>query len=81
MQDRGLAAYITELVGTFFLVFFICSVLILYVATGAQATDDSSGSLPFTGSGVLPFAAIGVLGLVAGLAIRRMTRRVTRAGV
>ena len=41
MQDRGLAAYITELVGTFFLVFFIACVVILYVATGAQAQFGS----------------------------------------
>lgn len=34
MQDRGLAAYISELIGTFFLVFFITSAVVLYVATG-----------------------------------------------
>jgi hypothetical protein len=50
------------------------------VATGAQRTDDSSGALPFTGSAVPLLAAIGLLGLVAGLTIRRMTRRVIRAG-
>ena len=33
MQDRGLAAYITELVGTLMLVFAICTVVMLYVAT------------------------------------------------
>ena len=36
MQDRGLAAYIAELVGTLFLVFFVTSVVVLYVATGAE---------------------------------------------
>ena len=34
MQDRGLAAYIAELIGTMLLVFFITSVVSLYVATG-----------------------------------------------
>lgn len=42
MQDRGLAAYITELVGTLFLVFGICTVIILYIATGGQAAQFGS---------------------------------------
>jgi hypothetical protein len=50
------------------------------VVTGAQATEDSSGALPFTGSGVPLLAVIGLLALAAGLVLRRMTRRVTRAG-
>ena len=33
MQDRGLAAYIAELVGTLILTFAICTVVVLYVAT------------------------------------------------
>ena len=37
MQERGLAAYLAELIGTFFLVFFICSVVVLFVSTGSQA--------------------------------------------
>ena len=41
MQDRGLAAYITELVGTFFLVFVIGTVVSLYVAAGGQAQFGS----------------------------------------
>ena len=41
MQDRGLAAYIAELVGTLFLVFFITSVVVLYVATGQNAQFGS----------------------------------------
>ena len=36
MQDRGLAAYIAELVGTFFLVFVVCTVVTLFVATIAR---------------------------------------------
>lgn len=37
MQDRGLAAYITELVGTFFLVLMIGTVVSLFLAAGGQA--------------------------------------------
>src|SRR5918995_4448357 len=33
VQDRGLAAYIAELVGTLLLVFFVTSVVALYIAT------------------------------------------------
>lgn len=41
MQDRGLAAYIAELVGTFILVFVIGTVVSLYVAAGGQAQFGS----------------------------------------
>lgn len=41
MNDRGLAAYIAELVGTMFLVFIITSVVVLYVASGATAQFGS----------------------------------------
>ena len=42
MQDRGLAAYIAELVGTLFLTFVVCTVVILYVSTGGQAAQFGS---------------------------------------
>jgi glycerol uptake facilitator protein len=41
VSDRGLAAYVAELVGTMFLVFIITSVVVLYVATGANAQFGS----------------------------------------
>lgn len=66
MQDRGLAAYITELVGTFFLVFFICSVVILYVATGAQAQFGSDFAVVGLVQGFVLFALIFALGAVSG---------------
>ena len=34
MQERGLAAYLAELIGTLLLVFFITSVVVLFVSTG-----------------------------------------------
>ena len=66
MQDRGLAAYITELVGTFFLVFFIASVVILYVATGAQAQFGSDFAVVGLAQGLVLFALIWTLGGVSG---------------
>ncbi len=66
MQDRGLAAYITELVGTFFLVFFIASVIILYVATGAQAQFGSDFAVVGLVQGFVLFALIFALGAVSG---------------
>ncbi len=41
MQDRGLSAYIAELVGTFFLVFFITAVGVLFIAAGDTAQFGS----------------------------------------
>lgn len=41
MQDRGLAAYIAELVGTLLLTFFVTSVVVLYVAAGQSAQFGS----------------------------------------
>ena len=41
MQDRGLAAYIAELIGTLFLVFVIGTVVCLYVSTGAASQTGS----------------------------------------
>ncbi len=41
MEDRGLSAYIAELVGTFFLVFFITAVGVLYIAAGDTAQFGS----------------------------------------
>ena len=42
MQDRGLAAYIAELIGTLILTFAICTVVVLYVATSATAQTGSA---------------------------------------
>jgi len=66
VQDRGLAAYITELVGTFFLVFFIACSVILYVATGAQAQFGSDFAVVGFAQGLVLFALIWTLGGVSG---------------
>ena len=41
MQDRGLAAYIAELVGTMLLVFFITTIGVLFISVGDQAQFGS----------------------------------------
>jgi MIP family channel proteins len=41
VQDRGLAAYIAELVGTFFLVLAVCTAVTLFVATSSDASQGS----------------------------------------
>ena len=41
MQDRGVAAYIAELIGTFFLVLVIGTVVSVFVSTSATSTTGS----------------------------------------
>jgi len=41
MEDRGLAAYVAELVGTFFLVFFITAIGVLFISVGDSAQFGS----------------------------------------
>jgi MIP family channel proteins len=66
VQDRGLAAYIAELVGTFFLVFFITSVATLFVATGNQAQFGSDFAVVGLVNGFVLFAMIQIFGGVSG---------------
>lgn len=66
MQDRGLAAYISELVGTFFLVFFITSAVTLYVATGADAQFGSDWAVVGLVHAFLLFGLVQFLGGVSG---------------
>lgn len=66
MQDRGLAAYIAELVGTFFLVFVIGTVISLYVAAGGQSQFGSDYAVVGLTEGLALFALIQILGGVSG---------------
>ena len=67
MQDRGLAAYIAELVGTLFLTFVVCTVVILYVSTGAQAAQFGSDfAVVGLVHGFVLFALVLTLGGVSG---------------
>jgi MIP family channel proteins len=66
VQDRGLAAYIAELIGTFLLVFFICSVVVLFVATGNQAQFGSDFAVVGLVHAFLLFGLIVMFGVVSG---------------
>lgn len=66
MQDRGLAAYIAELVGTFFLVFVIGTVVSLYVAAGDQSQFGSDYAVVGLTQGFVLFSLVTVLGGVSG---------------
>lgn len=66
MQDRGLAAYIAELVGTFFLVFFVTSAVTLFVATGNQAQFGSDFAVIGLVHAFVLFGLIMIFGGVSG---------------
>jgi MIP family channel proteins len=66
VQDRGLAAYIAELVGTLFLVFAIGVVVTLYVATSANAQTGSDFAVVGLVHGFVLFVLIAGLGAASG---------------
>ena len=66
VQDRGLAAYIAELVGTFFLVFVIGTVVSLYVSAGGGTQFGSDWAVIGLVHGFVLFMLIQVLGGVSG---------------
>ena len=62
MQERGLSAYLAELIGTFLLVFFITSVIVLFVSTGSQAQFGSDFAVVGFVEGLVLFAVIAMFG-------------------
>jgi MIP family channel proteins len=66
VQDRGLAAYIAELVGTLILTFAICTVVVLFVATAANAQTGSDFAVVGLVHGIVLFMLIATLGGVSG---------------
>jgi MIP family channel proteins len=66
VQDRGLAAYIAELIGTFFLVFFITTVVTLFVATGNQAQFGSDFAVIGLVHTFVLFGLVVIFGAVSG---------------
>jgi MIP family channel proteins len=66
VQERGLSAYIAELIGTFLLVFFITSVVVLFVATGDQAQFGSDFAVVGLVHAFLLFGLIVMFGVVSG---------------
>lgn len=66
MQQRGLAAYLAELIGTFLLVFFIVSVVVLFVATGNNPQFGTDFAVVGLVHAFLLFGLIVMFGVVSG---------------
>jgi MIP family channel proteins len=66
VQDRGLAAYIAELIGTLLLVFFITMVVSLYVATGQNSQFGSDFAVVGLAHFLVLFALIVSIGVASG---------------
>jgi MIP family channel proteins len=66
VQERGLAAYLAELIGTFLLVFFITTVLVLFLSTGEQATFGTDFAVIGLVHAFLLFGLIVMFGVVSG---------------
>ena len=66
MQERGLAAYLAELIGTFLLVFFITSVVVLFLSTGEQASFGTDFAVIGLVHAFLLFGLVVMFGVVSG---------------
>jgi MIP family channel proteins len=66
VQEKGLSAYLAELIGTLFLVFFITSGVTLFVSTGAQAQFGSDFAVVGFVQGLTLFGVIAIFGAVSG---------------
>lgn len=66
MQDRGLASYIAELIGTMVLVFIITSVVVLYVAAGQNAQFGSDYAVVGLTHAFVLFTLIASIGIASG---------------
>ncbi len=66
MQERGLAAYLAELIGTFLLVFFISTVIVLFLSTGEQASFGTDFAVIGLVHAFLLFGLIVMFGVVSG---------------
>ena len=66
MQDRGLAAYITELIGTLFLVFVVGTVVTLYLQTDPAAQTGSDFAVIGLAHAFVLFLLIVTFGEVSG---------------
>jgi MIP family channel proteins len=66
VQERGLAAYLAELIGTFLLVFFITTVVVLFVSTGEQASFGTDFAVIGLVHAFLLFGLIVMFGVVSG---------------
>jgi glycerol uptake facilitator len=66
VQQRGLSAYLAELIGTFLLVFFVVSVVVLFLATGNNPQFGSDFAVIGLVHAFLLFGLIVMFGVVSG---------------
>lgn len=66
LEQKGISAYLAELIGTFLLVFFITSVVVLFVSTGTSTSFGSDFAVVGFVQGLTLFGVICVFGAVSG---------------
>ena len=66
MQQRGIAAYLAELIGTFLLVFFIVSVVVLFLSTGNNPQFGTDFAVIGLVHAFLLFGLIVMFGVASG---------------
>ncbi len=66
MEQRGLAAYLAELIGTLLLVFFVVSVVVLFVATGNNPQFGTDFAVVGLVHAFLLFGLIVMFGVASG---------------
>ncbi|HVS99861.1 MAG TPA: aquaporin [Solirubrobacterales bacterium] len=66
LEQKGLSAYLAELIGTFLLVFFITSVVTLYVSAGSSTSFGSDFAVVGFVQGLALFGVICIFGAVSG---------------
>lgn len=66
MQQRGLSAYLAELIGTLLLVFFVVSVVVLFLATGSNPQFGTDFAVIGLVHAFLLFGLIVMFGVVSG---------------
>jgi MIP family channel proteins len=66
VQQRGLSAYLAELIGTLLLVFFVVSVVVLFLATGNNPQFGSDFAVIGLVHAFLLFGLIVMFGVVSG---------------
>jgi MIP family channel proteins len=66
VQQRGLSAYLAELIGTFLLVFFVVSVVVLFLATGSNPQFGTDFAVIGLVHAFLLFGLVVMFGVVSG---------------
>ena len=66
LEQKGLSAYLADVIGTFLLVFFITSVVTLYVSVGSSASFGTDFAVVGFVQGLTLFGVICMFGAVSG---------------